>query len=65
MADAQEFRVAMAQAARLGGASALTSDRFFLPFFVVAAVAVAGLPFFLRLGPETGAEMRGRPVPAG
>ena len=53
----------MLQAARIGASDALTTDRFLLPFLVIAALAVAGVPFFLRLEPETGADMRGRPVP--
>ena len=48
------------QAARLGGA-ALTPERFILPLFVIAAIALAGVPFFLGLTPETGAQMRGVP----
>ena len=46
------------QAARLGGGE-LTPGRFVLPFIAVGVIALAGVPFFLRLAPETGADMRG------
>jgi len=51
------------QAARIGAPDLLTSERFVLPFLAVAALALAGVPFFLRLAPETGAEMRGLAAP--
>jgi EmrB/QacA subfamily drug resistance transporter len=49
------------QAARLGGGDALTPERFRLPFFALAAILMAGLPFFLKLRPDAGAAIRGLP----
>jgi EmrB/QacA subfamily drug resistance transporter len=49
------------QLARLAVGDELTPRRFLLPFCVLALSLLCGLPFFRRLSPDTGADMRGRP----
>ena len=39
------------QTARFGGSDAITPERFVLPFYALAAIGLAGLPFFLGLKP--------------
>jgi EmrB/QacA subfamily drug resistance transporter len=53
------------QLARLGGHGRLTADRFILPFGAVAAIALAAIPFFLRLDPRAGENISGRAVKVG
>lgn len=48
------------QIARLGANGQLTADRFILPLGAVAAIAMAAVPFFLKLHPAAGDNISGR-----
>lgn len=50
------------QIARLGSHGQLTADRFILPLGAVAAIAMAAVPFFLKLHPAAGDNISGRAV---
>jgi EmrB/QacA subfamily drug resistance transporter len=52
------------QLARLGGHGRLTADRFILPLGAVAAIAMAAVPFFLKLHPTAGENLSGRKAAA-
>lgn len=52
------------QLARVGAHGQLTADRFILPLGAVAAIAMAAVPFFLKLEPSAGENLSGRSVRA-
>jgi MFS family permease len=49
------------QLARLGAHGPLTAGRFILPLGAVTAIALMGVPFFLKLGKDAGDSISGRP----
>jgi hypothetical protein len=52
------------QLARVGAHGQLTADRFILPLGAVAAIAMAAVPFFLKLEPSAGENLSGRSLKA-
>jgi len=46
----------------LSGEAALTAPDFYPAFVGVAIISLLSVPFFLRMAPDAGAEVSGRPV---
>jgi len=46
----------------LRGGGALTAPDFYPAFVGVAMISLLSVPFFLRMAPDAGAEVSGRPV---
>ena len=46
----------------LRGGAALTAPDFYPAFAGVAIISLLSVPFFLRMAPDAGAEVSGRPV---
>jgi EmrB/QacA subfamily drug resistance transporter len=46
----------------LRGGSALTAADFYPAFIGIAMISLLSVPFFLKMSPDAGAEVRGRPV---
>ena len=49
---------------RRGGETQLTPLDFSLAFACVGALAMLSVPFFLKMSPDAGAEISGRPAPS-